>query len=359
MHLLRLAGAPGVGKSTTAWAVANRLAGAGVATGYVDIDQLGMCYPAPDDDPDRWALKERALAGVARQFALAGIDRLVVSGVAWPDDPPPQIPGITVQSLWLDATEQTRRRRLTMRGDTGEQLLQFLSAGTAEAGRVNSAWGRIATDGLSEADAVEKVLEFGQPADPNAESDAVQPHTGPAAPATDRMLWITGPRLAGASRIGWEIVSREWTEGRRAGFIDLAQLSFAWNVDSTLVGLANLARLQRAFREVGTDRFVVVAPCDVEPAAVRVALPASDLSFVRLAPSASDIRRHARLRRSGDGPSLAGDDVADATESELEQILLAADSQSTLPEREGELSVDTRDLPLQAAAEAVKRAAGW
>jgi hypothetical protein len=329
-----------------------------VASGYVDTDQLGMCYPAPDDDLDRWALKERALAGVAEEFRRAGVNRLVVSGVAWPDDPPPRIEGVPVQSLWLDASEQTRRRRLGARGTSDEQLLQYLSAGTAEAERVNSVWERLDTDDLSETEAVEKVLARWQSAVVHDDPVDSHPRTKTTASSADRVLWITGPRLAGKSRIGWEVVSREWSDGRRAGFIDLEQLSFAWNTSSA-VGLANLVRLHGEFRDVDTDRFVVVAPFEVEPAAIRAVLPASDVSFVRLAPSAADLRAHALVRRRGDGPSLAGDDVLGATDAAIERILHRADSQSSQPHREHELSVETRGLSIVDAATAVRHAAGW
>lgn len=360
MDLLRLAGAPGVGKSTTAWSVARKLAADGVAAGYIDTDQLGMCYPAPDDDSDRWALKERALEAIAAQFRLAGVDRLIVSGVAWPDDPPSQIQGISVHSLWLDATEQTRRARLAMRGASDQQVEQFLSAGTAEAARVNPAWARIDTDDLSADATVAKVLEGWHPSAKRKASNGLGAQLGRAASSTDRVLWITGPRLAGASRIGWQIVSQEWSRGARAGFMDLAQLSFAWNImDSAAVGMANLARLHREFRDVDTHQFVVVAPFEVEPEVVRAALPASDVSFVRLAPSTGALRAHAERRRHGDGPALAGDDAVGATDAAIEEILRTATVQSSQPSREHELTLETRDLSIFDVAASVKRAAGW
>ena len=48
-------GAPGVGKSTAAWQLYSDLTDSRVSCAYVDIDQLGMCYPAPLHDPDTWS----------------------------------------------------------------------------------------------------------------------------------------------------------------------------------------------------------------------------------------------------------------------------------------------------------------
>lgn len=41
----------GVGKSSVGWEIFTQLRNAGIKTGYADADQLGLCYPAPDDDP--------------------------------------------------------------------------------------------------------------------------------------------------------------------------------------------------------------------------------------------------------------------------------------------------------------------
>lgn len=79
--VLWLYGPPGVGKSSVAWLVRERLSAAGVRVGYVDVDQLGMCYPGNDVDPGRHLLKSRNLAAVGRNFAAAGARGVVVSGV--------------------------------------------------------------------------------------------------------------------------------------------------------------------------------------------------------------------------------------------------------------------------------------
>lgn len=353
MELLRLAGVPGVGKSTTAWAVANRFAADGIATAYIDIDQLGMCYPAPVDDPDRWVLKERALAAVAREFRRAGVERMVVSGVARPDRPPALVPGVEVRSLWLRATESTRRARLRGRGDSDDQVAASLTAGSLEESRIDTAWEQLATDGLSEAETVTAVLARRAAASTLMSGADVETSTDTA----DRMLWLTGPRLAGASRIGWEIVAEEWSRDRRTGFFDLAQLSFVWNVADT--GVANLAAVIREFRRVGTDQFVVVAPLEVDPLTVRAALPASDVAFVRLASAAADLADRARARQRGEGPRLAGDDLLGAGDATLADVLRTAAAQSALPRRDGELIVRAAGLSPAEAASAVRAVASW
>jgi hypothetical protein len=53
LPVLWLYGPAGVGKTTAAWELFTELSRDGIPTGYVDIDQLGMCYAAPT--PDEWA----------------------------------------------------------------------------------------------------------------------------------------------------------------------------------------------------------------------------------------------------------------------------------------------------------------
>ncbi len=69
--VLWLCGPPGVGKTAVGRAIYARLAGSGVRTAYVDIDQLGICYPPPVSDPQRHHLKARNLGGGATTSGCA------------------------------------------------------------------------------------------------------------------------------------------------------------------------------------------------------------------------------------------------------------------------------------------------
>src|SRR6266536_20097 len=93
LPVLWLYGASGVGKTTVTWELFVQLAREGVPTGYVDIDQLGMCYapptprhwaPEPAADPGRHRLKARALDAVVANFRDAGARCVVVPGVTDP-----------------------------------------------------------------------------------------------------------------------------------------------------------------------------------------------------------------------------------------------------------------------------------
>jgi len=59
LSVLWLCGPPGAVKSAVGWALYDGLARSGTRAGFVDIDQLGMCLPAPPD-PERFRLKERS-----------------------------------------------------------------------------------------------------------------------------------------------------------------------------------------------------------------------------------------------------------------------------------------------------------
>ncbi|CAA9287539.1 MAG: hypothetical protein AVDCRST_MAG48-243 [uncultured Friedmanniella sp.] len=78
---LLLTGTVGVGKTTTADAVGDRLRTLGVGHAVVDLDELRRCWPAPADDPFHTALTLRNLTALSRAYRDAGAERLVLAGV--------------------------------------------------------------------------------------------------------------------------------------------------------------------------------------------------------------------------------------------------------------------------------------
>ena len=116
--VLWLCGPPGVGKSTVAWEVYRRTQDAA----YVDIDQLGICFPAPADDPGRHRMKARNLAAVLPNYGAA---RVIVSGVV---DPVAgvKVPGADLTLCRLRADRAVLAERLTGRGDDAVMVHEAL-----------------------------------------------------------------------------------------------------------------------------------------------------------------------------------------------------------------------------------------
>ena len=368
MELLRLAGSPGVGKSAVGWTLVERLANRGEPVAYVDIDQLGMCYPPPQGDPYRWALKERALDRIARCYRQAGVARLVVSGVSFPDLPPPEVTEARVTSLWLDAAAEVRRVRLGPRGWDSARTNEVVEVGTAEAARLDGSWKRLSTDGLTVDETVDAVFACWTHEAAGLVS-ASTPTDAPAAGAASnraaagkgrsvRVLWLTGPRCVGASTVGWLVAAEAWRVGRRTGFIDIAQLSFTRNL-AVPVGLTNGVALQEVFAEADAEMFVIVAPLEIQPSDVRAAFPGIGLSVVRLHATDDELYHRALARTRGEGPMVAGDDLLGSSAPDAEAVLAAAAARQRFGVRPGEIIIDTTDIDAATSLKLVTDAAGW
>jgi hypothetical protein len=77
---LWLCGPSGVGKSTVGWEIFTQLQRVGIRTGYLDTDQIGLCYPAPTDDENNHRVKARNLGALWPNYRAAGIRCFVLSG---------------------------------------------------------------------------------------------------------------------------------------------------------------------------------------------------------------------------------------------------------------------------------------
>lgn len=117
---LLLIGAIGTGKSDTSYHVFARLYQAGIPTARLDLDDIGMCHPAPEDDPHNFVVKSEAMGAAWRVFKTHGARCLVVSGaVDTPeliDQHTRQVPDAEWTVVRLRISAEERRRRVLSRG---------------------------------------------------------------------------------------------------------------------------------------------------------------------------------------------------------------------------------------------------
>ncbi len=79
--VLMITGPVGVGKTTVAEEASALLSNAGVPHALVDLARIGVCWPAPPDDPWNERLAHRNLACMWQNFRAAGAQRLVLCRV--------------------------------------------------------------------------------------------------------------------------------------------------------------------------------------------------------------------------------------------------------------------------------------
>jgi hypothetical protein len=110
----------GVGKSSVGWEIFTQLRNAGVKTGYADADQLGLCYPVPEDDPVNHRVKSLNLGAVYHNFRDAGARCFIFSGSVNSAEEvrmyKEQIPGVSLSLCMLIADPSVIRGRFLRRG---------------------------------------------------------------------------------------------------------------------------------------------------------------------------------------------------------------------------------------------------
>ena len=120
---LWLCGPPGVGKSTVGYELFVAIYRTGRQAAYVDADQVGMCYPAPSDDPHNHTLKALNVGAVWRNFRAADAQCLIVSGAIRSDEElrlfREQLTDLSLLVCRLGVGKEELRARLEMRS-TGD-----------------------------------------------------------------------------------------------------------------------------------------------------------------------------------------------------------------------------------------------
>jgi adenylylsulfate kinase-like enzyme len=362
--VLWLCGPPGVGKSTVGWELFTGLAATGVRTGYVDIDQLGMCFapavpdnvfPEPGSDYGRHRMKTRNLGAVVTNFRAAGARCVIVSGVtdAGRGVDRALIPdaSLTVCRLRVDPGELSRRLVGRRRpGDSVEAALR--EAGALDRGAATDLC--LDTTGRTVADVVEMLRRHVAvaPAPPAGPLDPV--------PVPGRILWLCGVTGVGKSTVGWRLYERLNRAGTHAAFVDLQQIGFcrpgsAHDTGNHRLKARNLAAMWRTFRARGARRLIVVGQVD-DPDHVRrytAALPG--ITLYRLHASQEFLTERILLRGQGMGPQIAGDDLRDQPEPVLRQIARAAAADADALHRAGlgDVRIDTDGRTTDETAQAI------
>ncbi|TXR52550.1 hypothetical protein [Quadrisphaera setariae] len=350
-----LTGPPCAGGSVTAWELFSS-ALAGRPRAFVDVDQLGMCYPAPEDDDARASLKARATAVVARHHLDAGAGLVVVSGVL--DDGADALVRealgeVPVLFCRLRAEEGALRSRLEQRyggDDLGRALADARRWDASDLPAVD-------TTAVPVEEVARRVVDLldGQPpqlADGPAAPVEQDDDGGADARGGGRALLLCGAPGVGTSTAGFGLAVRSWQRGETCAYLDGRQLSFTAAPDTVSLdarGTADLVgRLWRTYRAAGAEALVVRADVstadDVE--AFRDALAGAPLRVARLRAGEEALRERVAARARGEGANLAGDALRGLDEAAQRRAVAAAlERQAQLEQAgAGDVVVDTDGL---------------
>jgi adenylylsulfate kinase-like enzyme len=338
VRLLWVYGPPGVGKSTTCWELYTRLGASGLRYAYVDIDQLGMCYPERAEDADRHVLKARVLGEVLTEFAEAGAQLVVVSGVLDPHLIPlyEEVAGeVDLVFCRLRIAREALRRRYLAQG-RHEDDVEEMSREAEALETIHPHHSVIDTHGLTPRQVAKLVLDHSgilaatSPVPETAVGRAGSERSLGAVPASTpgRLLWLCGPRAVGKSTVGWAVFQALLREGIASGYLDLQQIGFLREapVDDPhnhRLKAANVAATWACFQNTGASHLVISDAVDTlnDVRRYQAALPAADWTVCRLRATEAELSQHLHLRSQGHGPNLADDQLIGQPASVLGKAL--------------------------------------
>jgi hypothetical protein len=324
LSVLWLCGPPGAGKSAAGWALYAGLARSGARAGFADIDQLGMCLPAPPDDPERCRLKERNVSALAGRFRAAGCAAVVVAGDVGPAPgiSSGTVPGASVAICRLRASPDELRRRLTSRGE-GPDFVAGALRHAEELDHASFADACVCTDGMAVAEVVRMVRERCGGWPPERGGRAVTDDIAPA-PADE-----AAPAADGDDPGRHRFKARD------------------------------LADLWRAYHATGARRLVLSGPVpDARAAAVYAgALPAARVTVCRLHAGPAELTRRIALRGQGLWWPQPGDPLIGQPAAHQRRVAVQSAAEAEALERSGlgDLRIDTDGRTVAEVADLVAR----
>lgn len=366
--VLWLTGAPGVGKTAVAWELFTQLTGAGLSVGYVDIDQLGICYPDSDDDPGRHRLKSRNLGSVVDGFRARGAECVVVSGVVDVDHGPytDELAQTELTVCLLGADHDELRERFVDRDGRHNVVPEVLAeADQLAAGDITEF--RVDTTGRPVSEVVRLVRErIGNWPGPATSRTSRHPEPAPVA-ADGSVLWICGATGVGKSTVAFDVYLRTARPGSTAAYIDLEQIGFAAPMADDLAGhrlrATNLAALWRNYHGIGAHLLVITGPVEDENALklYAAALPEATFTVCRLHAGSAALTERIRQRRTGGSWHQPGDPLRGQPVSYLRRVAESAVVEAEALERIelGDLRIDTDGVESGAVADRVIARTGW
>ncbi|MFI1333622.1 hypothetical protein ACH4U7_26665 [Streptomyces sp. NPDC020845] len=362
--VLWLCGPPGVGKTEVGWEIYTELGRAGVAAGYVDVDQLGICYPEPASDPGRHLMQARNVGAVVAGYRAAGARCVVVSGVV--DTArgvhADRIPGAALTVCRLRVGQDELGRRLL--GRTGSTVAMADALRDAEAMDASDI-GDVCVDtsGLSVTEVARRVRERtgGWPV-PAAPATAFERPSQAPTPAEGSVLWLCGATGVGKSTVGFMLFQRALAAGHMAAFLDLEQIGCCAPAPADDPGnhrlkARNLAAVWQAYRAAGARCLTVVGQAENE-SAIRTyadALAPATVTVCRLHAGREELVRRILSRGQGGSWAQPGDPLKGRPTARLLQAADAAAADAEALDRAalGDLCVATDGHTVEEVADAV------
>lgn len=344
------------------WEVYQHLSALGVPAAYVDVDQLGMCYPERPDDPARHRLKARNVAALRRNFTSAGATCLIVSGVVDAarglekevlGDP------LLVGRLRADGDEVVAR----LRQRRGSSALPEAAAHEAELlDRSTFADWTVDTTGVGVDRVAQQVLALGrQLLEGSGPGAAAELPSSQHQSAEGDLLWLTGATGVGKSTVGFQAYLKVLSADVAAAFVDVDQLGFFAKADRPLRA-RNLSSVWANHHSVGAEALVVVGPVDrpEQQKFYEQMLPKVRFTWCRLDASADELARRLLSRRGGGSWPQPGDPLKDRSQEELLAVAERAIAHASVLERRGVgVGVAVDGLSPDAAAAKLLDRVGW